>query len=177
VSATSADRSQLSLLDWNCSRLGFVTGDDQFCDNVNACIWIYCCMYVCMYVCVYVCEYVNGCVLNKDLWLRAEDSQFLNQPIQFLFSHFCSIYPTHVSAVTLPSSRYIDKFASQFTVHLVLSQPLHCLRLLFTLTITGLQSFLKCLAVYSVYVAFELYSIALYIVNIEHYVVGSCWNR
>jgi hypothetical protein len=45
--------------------------------------------------------------------------------------------------------------------------------LLFTLTITGIQSFLKCLGVYSrpIYLAFEVYSIALYIVNIEQYVV------
>jgi uncharacterized membrane protein len=41
--------------------------------------------------------------------------QFLNQRIHFLFSYFCPIHPTHVSAVTLPSSRYTDKFTSLFT--------------------------------------------------------------
>jgi hypothetical protein len=40
---------------------------------------------------------------------------FFNQRMHFLFSYFCSIHPTYVSAVTLPSSRYIDKFTSLFT--------------------------------------------------------------
>jgi hypothetical protein len=40
---------------------------------------------------------------------------FFNQLIHFSFPYFCSIHPTHVSAVTLPSSRYINKFTSQFT--------------------------------------------------------------
>jgi hypothetical protein len=33
----------------------------------------------------------------------------------FLFLYFCSIHPTYVSAMTWPSSRYIDKFTSLFT--------------------------------------------------------------
>jgi hypothetical protein len=39
--------------------------------------------------------------------------QFL-QPTNALF-YFCSIHPTHVSAVTRPSSRHVDKFTSLFT--------------------------------------------------------------
>jgi hypothetical protein len=63
---------------------------------------------------------------------------FFNQQTHFLFSYFCSIHPTHVSAVTLPSSRYIHKFTSLFTGPFgIITEPLHCLRLFFTLAITG----------------------------------------
>jgi hypothetical protein len=36
--------------------------------------------------------------------------QFLTNEFAFLFSYFRSVHPTYVSAVTRPSSRYIDKF-------------------------------------------------------------------
>jgi hypothetical protein len=87
---------------------------------------------------------------------------FLNNECTFLFSYFCSIYPTYVSAVTRPSSRYIDKFTSLFTGPFdIITEPLHCLRLLFTLAITSIQNFssscfLKCFGVYSIYLAFEV---------------------
>jgi hypothetical protein len=74
--------------------------------------------------------------------------QFFNQRMHFLFSYFCSIHPTHVSAVTLPSSRYIDKFTSLFTGPSgIITAPLHCLRLFCTLTITSIRYFKKKLEV------------------------------
>jgi hypothetical protein len=39
-----------------------------------------------------------------------------------IFLYFCSLYPTHVSAVVQPSSRYTSRFTSLSPVHLVLSR-------------------------------------------------------
>ena len=49
-------------------------------------------------------EYINTNFSEILTPLNSVIFQFLNQQMHFLFSYFCSIYPTHVSAVTLPSS-------------------------------------------------------------------------
>ena len=87
-------------------------------------VWVQMCACVRHCVCV---TFVNKFHVVFTVHLGI-NFQFFNQQIHFLFSYFCSIHPTHVSAVTLPSSRYVDKFTSLFTVRLILSQPLHCLR-------------------------------------------------
>jgi hypothetical protein len=88
-----------------------------------------------------ICVRTLSLMCKKQLTAYVTNFQFFNQQIHFLFSYFCSIHPTHVSAVTLPSSRYIDKFTSLLTGPFGIITTLHCLRLLFTLKVSGIQSF------------------------------------
>jgi hypothetical protein len=92
---------------------------------------------------------------------------FFNQQMHFLFSYFRSIHPTHVSTVTLPSSRYIDKFTSLFTGPFDIITTVTMFKAIFYIDNHRYTKFLQAfswnvlvcivyISVYSIYVALEV---------------------
>jgi hypothetical protein len=107
--------------------------------------------------------------------------QFFNHRMHFYFRFSVQLILHMFRPLPGHHQGYIDKVTSLFTGPFgIITEPLHCLRQFFhwqsPVWKVSSSFFLKCLGVYSIYRALEVSSIALYIVNIIHYVVGSYWN-